>query len=532
MDATDGVGAAGRPDVVGAVAEDGAVRAWADLLRRHRAVVALVVLLCVAAAAVAEAVRPDRYTATAQVATSASLSADGSSVPDQRPVADEVRVATSDLLVGQVRSGLGSGATLDADAEEGSTVLSLSATAAGPAAAAEAANAYAAAYVQLRRATAVEQNADAVGALEEALTEVDIALSTATPAQSLALIDQRTALERARTALVVEGALAQQGEARVVAPAQPPTTDGVLAWPWVLLAAAAAGAVIGVAVAAVLDALDRRAHAPEVLAAAAAHHGAPVPVLAVLPGRDGGPLPSRTLRSAVLLPEHGDGSAVVHLTSAAADDGATAVALGLAMSSGAAGHRTVLALVAPQDDDLPGALLGPRPGGGAAPPPEERAAPPLGWLAADLVDAPRVRVLRPTPQEREVLRAGGVDLRRVTGDLRGTADVVVLLTPPVLSSPEAVEVAGAADTTVLVAGLHSTEVGAVRRAAALLSAVGARVDGLVVTDPTASGPEPVSRVEHLQPSEGGRGAAEDLQVDGPDRGATAPHRAGLPATQR
>ncbi|GAA2725115.1 hypothetical protein [Cellulomonas aerilata] len=514
--------------------EDTALRAWVGVLRRRALLVVLVAVICTAVAGVALSRAEARYTAAAQVDVSAALAGGGAPAGNAPRVADEALIARSTQVVQRVQEQLSFDVELDAAADEGSTVLTLSATAATPDRAAAAANAYADAYVDLRRSAAVEQSETAFRALTDAIDELDARLVTATEAQRTALREQRSALEEARTALVVDEALARQGWARVIAPAQPPLDDDALPGPLLLAGAALIGLALGLVAAAVRDALDGSAHTAESLARALVVPTGEgdgrrrVRVLAVVPnagaamvsaalraGGAGVAAPLRLLRSTLLPTRRDAGPSVVHLTSTSTDDGAAVVACGLALALGASGHSTTLVEVTPAGADRVGPLLSLPPMAGprdsVRPEGEMPEAHDLGWWGDDAEVAPRVRVLRVASGVGEGDGDGPAPLDKLVGDLRTTADVVVLLTPPLLSSPEGLEVALSVDSTALVVRLSGTPVSSARHAAALLAAVGGTVDGAVAT-----GPEQTRTVVRPRPRRLLRGSGASVGAVGVD----------------
>jgi uncharacterized protein involved in exopolysaccharide biosynthesis len=231
---------------------------WVSLLRRHAVLVLAVALAFVSVAFVASLLSAPSYRASAEVLLSpvAESTSSGPGVV----AADEARLAGTDYVLSRAYARAGSDVTLEAAAEDGSNLLSLTATAATPARAAAAANAYADVYVELRSTQAAQQHRDDAAALTKALA----AAQAATPRDDA----QVQALTSARNDALVQAQLAQTSEARVVARALPPSSPSSAGTGTYVTVGAAVGLVLGLVLAGALDAVRRPARGPQPAAAA------------------------------------------------------------------------------------------------------------------------------------------------------------------------------------------------------------------------------------------------------------------------
>ncbi len=317
------------------------------VLRRRWLVIALSVLACIVVAVGKQASSTDRYTATASVAfgtsalSTAALEVDVGGDSPEREAATNVLVAQSPEVAAAVIRELGlsisPGDLLDAvqvAAAANANVLDISADAEDPATAARVANAFADQYIEFQAQTQINGIASA---------ERDLGLQLdALPEGS----PERAAIEASLQRLAQLRAVAN-GDARVIGRAAQPDSPSGLGVKTTALLGALIGLAIGLTVAFVLEAIDRRVETIDDF-----EREYRLQALAAVPqtafrrrravDRRGQLEPYRILRSAL------DFAAVTRtldsilVTSAMPGEGKTTVAVDLAQAIALAGRRVTL----------------------------------------------------------------------------------------------------------------------------------------------------------------------------------------------
>lgn len=317
------------------------------VLRQRWWIVLSAVLLCALAAAALSLSRPDRFTSSAKVLFGQSQLADQTlgiqrdSGQPERFAATQVLVATSPDVATRARRSLKSSMSVQqlidrvsVETSENADVLTFEATSRRPREAAEIANAFAAGYIDFNRDSELGQLRAQIGALQP---QIEARAAGSPERQSL---EER--LAQLQTLLA-----SADGGYQLIGRAEPsdersspqPRRDIVLG---VLL-----GAVLGVALAFLLDILDRRVRSAEqferiyrmrALASiphssftARTHHD-----------RVRGFEPYRILRNAIGYEELTRNLQAIMVTSAMPSEGKSSVAINLARTFALAGERVVL----------------------------------------------------------------------------------------------------------------------------------------------------------------------------------------------
>ena len=478
---------------------------WRPVRRRWWLVAATVVLL-VGFAAASSVLSEDRYRAEAEVLVGRPGEGRGDAVLN-RELADQAEIAEGSAVVADATEELGYEPDVDAEARRESDLIVIAVRSEDPDAAAEAANAVADAYVERRRSGAADEGevtpAAAVAQvsglveprradIEARIAEIDASIPSG-GALDPALAEERDALAAELDELDgIDEALtdAQLGltvlgsGADVTTRAEPPSipeSGGTLRNVAVAgVLGAILGALLALAVDRMVDTIGDEADAElvsgglRVLGAVPRH-----PSLASAPGL----APSG---SAVVEVHRGIGAAlstdepsVVLLTSPDAGAGKTTTAANLAAALARTGAR---ALAMDADLRRPGLAraIGVESTGGLAAALDGRA------LDELLVTAPGVPSLSVLPAGQAgpeaVERLGAPEARSLLRSLGERFGVVVVDTPPVNLTSDALYLSAAADAVVLVVRARHTKRKAVRKALGRLDQVGVEVRGVVVTD--------------------------------------------------
>lgn len=459
------------------------------VLRRRWLVIALSVLACVVVAVGKQASDADRYRATASVAfgtsalSTAALQVDISGDSPEREAATNVLVAQSPEVAAAVVDALGLPMSpsdlLDAvqvAAAANANVLDISADADTPAMAARVANAFADQYIAFQAGTQLAGIANA----ERDLTAQLQALPAGSP--------ERAAIDASLQRLAQLRAVAN-GDARVIGRAAPPDAPVGLGLTTTALLGGIIGLAIGLAVAFVLEALDRRVESIDdfereyrLQALAAVPHHAFRRRLAVDRRRDLEPY--RILRSAL------DFAAVTRtldgilVTSAMPAEGKTTVAVDLAQAIALAGRRVTLVELDlrrptfadhfdldPRGEGVTTALLDPH-------------RPPRDLIVSPLPDVPDLGVLPAgplPPNPAELLSSQA--LRDLLAELNDGETTLVIDAPPLNPVADAHELLSnpSVHGALIVARERKTTRDQVRQARATLDRHVVQLLGLVVT---------------------------------------------------
>lgn len=469
---------------------------WGQVARRRKRLVLTCVVLALALAALGLVRSGTNYAARATVALGTPVEEGPAAGPDADEEAD---LAVGRAFTEQVLAGLPEGVVLTAE-PRGSRALLFEAVAGDPDTAVAAVTAHAKAYVDARLATARAQYDASAESLAQAMAAVDAQLGQALPAERALLEAQRNAYGQTRQQLLVRRELAVGAGPRVIEP--PARPSGAESRPVLAhaLIALTAGLVVGLALAAVVDARDDRVRDRATLAAAARRAPRPPAVHAVPTLRRRGaavagdePAPDPVLAASgssagdwyaqlrLELDGLGQGSTVLQVTSCVEDDGALEVSYNLAAAFARSGHRAAVLRLDGRGTPLrsPGVQMGPV----RTTVSSTRAlleGVPVEHALAATGEQPRLFVIEDDGQRAPVDAFGTAGADTFFEDLRTHVDVVVVLTRPVLPYPEPLAVSRHADAVVLVARAGVTRRRDLVRAMDALTAVGSRVGALVL----------------------------------------------------
>jgi polysaccharide biosynthesis transport protein len=520
-------------------------RAWQYLqgIWRRRVAILLAVLVIVGFSMVISSSRSTVYRATAEVLVQTGgveVALDPGTRPrtdPERLVETELRILASPAVKDAVRIALGEVPEVSAHPAGDADVIAIDAEAGGAERAATIANAYADAYVSVRR----QQTDDAASAatteiqkrVQELQSQIDVVQGAARDpltAQQAALREQLGRLQLLRAV--------KSGAAQVVTSAAMPTSPVAPRPGHTGLVAGFFGLLLAVAVAALLEKMDDSLRTKDQLQRVAG-----VPVVGTIPtvGNFGSSRPTvvslttprspateayRTLRTAVqFLPL--DGVTMIQVTSPTAGDGKTTTLANLGVALARAGQQVALVccdLRRPKlheffgmtnDIGFTSVLLGKVP---------------LSAALQQVPDQDRLYVLAsgplpPNPSELLSSRRA----REVLGSLRAEADVVLIDSPPVLPVSDAMIIAGLVDITLLVCAADRTSTRDVIRAVEQLRQVEAPLVGAILNGAGA------------ESAYGGKYGYEALDAAGADGGrppagkakaAKAPPRSSVPKPPR
>jgi non-specific protein-tyrosine kinase len=491
------------------------LRRFLRTLRRRRLLIALVALGMTAVALVVSTLSTPMYRASAEIVVQPDS---GQSVFDQAgsssaptgSVETEIRVVQSDPVRRAAAEALGGAAKVSATRVGETEVMRITAVESSPRRAADVANAYARAYVDLRKSQAIgdvnaasEQIRSKISSLQVEIDALDRRLSQASAQERAAveasvgprytsLITEQGLLSQKLNSLQVDAAL-KTGGVQLVREADVPTEqaspkpvrDGI--------AALIAGLVLGVGVAFLRDHLDDSVATKGDLVAAAPE----TPVLGVVPvlkewsvarafashqSPDEASAAAveayRTLRTSIQLLGVDRPLRTLQVTSPGAGEGKTTVLANLGLALSAGGQRTVLVdcdlrrprlhevFGIPNDVGMSSVLTGDISpldvvqqvsGGGS-----------LYVVTAGPVPTNPVELLLSK-------RAS-----KVMFELEGEFETVLVDSPPVLAVTDAVLLAAWVDATLLVARARRTGRRAVDEALERLGQVNARIAGMIL----------------------------------------------------
>lgn len=513
------------------------LRDYLQVLGRRWKYVALAVVVVAGVALVASLTQSPRYRAHAEVlirqpATAASLdTATGSFTA--RSLANEVRQAEATAVIDATRATVGDEPSLSVRSDADADVLNFVAESESPELAAEAANTYAASFINERRDSLVaeylasgaviqERVADLereIGELDEERADAEAAVTP--PAEDdpdaqaayqaelnriaaefdrrLASLDaQRVRYLELLDNLTLSAQLAQGSGAQIIRPAEVP--DGPFEPTTIrnVVLALVVGLILGVGAAFLVEYLDTTLRNPDDLEAATGG----LPTLATVPELASWKAPSTThiisvedpnsvyaesyrgLRTSVQFLGIDRTISAVALTSPGPGEGKTTTATNLAVVAARAGQRVVLVdcdlrkprvhefFGLPNDVGFTTVLLG------------ETS---LDVAAHRPVDEPGLVVIPsgPVPPDPSELLAGK-RARSLLSSLAAQADLVIIDSPPVLAVTDPRILAGIVDGMILVASVGRTDRNHVAQAVEQLRLVDAPLLGTVLNRQEAS----------------------------------------------
>jgi non-specific protein-tyrosine kinase len=485
------------------------IRDYVNVLRRRKAIVIVAVAVTLGVAIVASIVQTPVYEAEARVLLNTDQNSNlfdtnnNSSSDPGRVAATEVEVVQSAPVAQAVQKAIGISPSISAGVVGDTNVLSIKARNTNAATAAKIANAYANAYVDVKRkervndllatSSQVQSKIDDIG---KQITALDASATTpqaqADAAQQRdALFSQQATFRQTLAQLQVETATASGG-AQLVTPA---VASGSPVEPKPLRSIALAlalGLVLGISVAFGVEYLDDSIKGMEDLERA----GDGAPVIAVIPrfgeARERGAAlvtrsrqtsaaaeAFRSLRTSVQFMGLDAPMRIVQVTSPNAAEGKTTTVANLGVAIAGTGTRVVIIdfdLRRPRlheifeltnDKGFTSVLLGQVDLNDAL-----REIPGTHGMARVLTSGP----LPPNPSE--LLSSPRV--QKLIDEVAERVDVVILDTPPVLPVTDALVVSRCVDAVLLVTAAGTTTRRVAQRAVELLRQVGAPLRGLVL----------------------------------------------------
>jgi len=491
------------------------VRDYVNVLRRRKLIVIVAVAVTLGVAILASVLQTAVYEAEARVLLSPD-SNDSLFNPNSNASSDPGRVAATEVEVVQstpvaqaVQKAIGISPSINASVVNNTNVLSIKARNTNAATAAKIANAYANAYVEVKRTQRVDgllanaaQVQSKIDDIAHQISALDAQVANAPPAQRAqveadaqqqrdALFSQQATFRQTLAQLQVETATASGG-AQLVTPA---ITPGSHVEPKPLRSAALAvalGLVLGITVAFGVEYLDDSIKGMEDLERA----GDGAPVIAVIPRfgearARGAALVTRSrqtsaaaeafrsLRTSVQFMGLDAPMRIVQVTSPNAAEGKTTTVANLGVAIAGTGTRVVIIdfdLRRPRlheifelsnDNGFTSVLLGRVDLNDAL-----REIPGTHGMARVLTSGP----LPPNPSE--LLSSPRV--QKLIDEVAERVDVVVLDTPPVLPVTDALVVSRCVDAVLLVTAAGTTTRRVAQRAVELLRQVGAPLRGMVL----------------------------------------------------
>ena len=497
------------------------LRDYLRFLWRRRGLIALTVLAAVAASLVGSFLQPRSYSATADL-TLINQSFDPFTstttavvVNPDRTVQNEIGIIQSKTVRDKVRRAIGAAPSIQVSSQGQTNTIAITASAPEPEQAADIANAYARAYIDLKRDQAIGGIQGAVAQVQEKIDDFQRQINdldhmvASTPASQRAAVQQDIAPQRA--ALVAQqttyqqridqmqiGASLQNGGAQITSTATPPGSPSAPKPARSAILAFAVGLILGVAAALVFEYVDDSVRSKNDLERAMGG----LPALGLIPLVESwkshdravavtldaptSPVSEayRALRTSVQFLSVGNSTTVLEVTSPNPGEGKTTSVANLAVSMAQAGQRVCAVgcdlrrprlhafLGLPNDVGFTTVLTGESPLSAALQPVPGVEG--LHLLSAGVVP-PNPAELLVSDRAAEVFRA-----------LRARFDVIVVDSPPVLAVTDAAVLAPMADSVLLVANAGTTSRRALSRSVEVLTQVGAPVAGGVLNGATAS----------------------------------------------
>lgn len=420
----------------------------------------------------------------------------------QRTLSDAQQFAEGDAVERAATKALGRRVPVDVTTSASADLLIFTANSTNKVLASQAANAYAAAFIDTRRETQVSQYAQQVDSLENSISSLERKKAMLSPSdpqqpaiqQSIDALTQTIEQAQATSQLVGQlGPTVLRSATVPSSPSSPKTLQDVII-------GCVAGIAIGILLAFLVERFDDRIKSRTT--AEEATDG--VPVIATLPMvdawrnnpthglaflEDPSSLASeayRTLRTAVqFLLLESPRQRVVVITSSVAGEGKSTAAANLALSLATVGKRVILVSAdlrrpsvhklfdLPNDTGLTSVLVG------ACSTEAAIKSIPNEPLLSVMPSGP----IPPNPSELLALDKTAA----VMDELRSLADVVLLDCPPVTAVADSLTLAHYADTVLLLASVDTTSLRALRRASELLAQIKARASGIILNKVPATG---------------------------------------------
>ncbi|GMU79192.1 MAG: hypothetical protein AMXMBFR46_19850 [Acidimicrobiia bacterium] len=503
------------------------LRDYLRVLWRRKWTIIITVIVCVGAALTMSMTRSDVYSVGTKVLLERRLvdalfvptEQQGQGVDSERRRANEIQIMASPTVREQVKDKL----DRDPDPVEfvslpGTDVINIVARGADPKEIAETANTYAQTYLEVRTQLTVDELNQAAAQLQtrvdevnKQIADVDGSLIALPPAPQLTtpegrpltptdpriterntLLEQRAAYADEIKKMQVGVSVAQQGGAKVLAEALPPSKPINQTPTRNLLAGLAIGLVLGIALAFLREHLDDTVKTKD-----DAETATGLTVVGIVPSipewkkRDATPLISmmqprspaaeayRSVRTSIEFMSLDQPVGSVQVTSALAGEGKTSTLANLAVAFARAGQRVIVLccdLRRPRVHEFFGltnrvgftsVLLGDSPVGAAVQSASKDL--PIGLMASG--------PLPPNPAELLASKRA-VD---VVEELDRRCDLLLIDSPPVLPVTDALVISGLVDGVLLVANAGSSTKRGLKRATELLHQVEAPMIGTILT---------------------------------------------------
>jgi len=490
------------------------LRAYLSVFRRRRAIIAATVVLFVVLGLALAYLRMPVYTAEARVILRGRIAETASPVvvlgrDPARAMQTEIEVFKSQPIRDAVAKQLGSVPEATVRPVGQTDVISISASSAVARLAAEAANAYAVAYVDLRQQQAAADLDAAAQEVQPQIDELQGQIDEIAERIDDAPLPQRNELARAldpeRDALVErQGQLTERliqlrletrldgGGARVLSAAVPPQAPANASLAQHVVVALLLGLFTGLGVALLVDYFDdsiKTTSDVERLSGGVAVL-AEIPIVPGWKARNRVHLESiaepgsavaeayRTLRTAVQFLSVPSPIRLLQVTSAVPGEGKSTTVANLAVALASAGQRVIVVgcdLRRPRvheffgvanDVGFTSVLLG---------------STPLGGVLQRVPGVDRLRILASgplAPNPSELL--GSMRAAELFGELRGRADIVLVDSPPVLPVTDAALLGAHVDACLLTAVPGSSTAKELVRSLAILERVDVRILGFVL----------------------------------------------------
>jgi capsular exopolysaccharide synthesis family protein len=486
---------------------------YLGIIRRRYIVVGLAVVVCVLLGIGYGITRPDVYRSTSQIALPAPADAQ-TAVQVTEDVQTELLVVQSDLVAERAATALGGDVDdprdllshLAVEAPPEARVLVIVYTATTAEAAQAGAKAFSDGYIALKEDEQRKAIDDQVAKLDERIADLEDGIAQQN--EKLAAADpdsnEYANAERNRDDLA-----ANQGDLElertvvasesvdggtIITPARLPRQPRAKGLGRTVAAALAAGLVLGLAAAFVLDRLDTRVRgAADLQASIGVRSLGSIPVFPERFRHPGTALVTvhapggteadafRRLRTSVLLAVRESGARTLAITSSVADEGKTTVAANLAVAMAQGGRRVLLVSAdlrrggVDELFDLPSApgltdLL-------------------LGTATLDEVErkvGDLVVIAKGSPVENPTDLLGSEKMADAVEALAHGFDLVIFDTPPVLAVADVLVLAPRLDTTLLVVSLSQASTAQVSEAGTELTLAGARVLGAALNNDSDS----------------------------------------------
>lgn len=508
------------------------LRDYLSILRRRRWIVLGVTLAVVVLAVIATLMQAPAYRATARVlvqprSSDTLFNQTDTAIADQaRAIQTEIQVVESRPVQQAAQTKIGTFEKISAVAVGQTNVIGISATNRKPARAAEIANAYAEAYINVRRQQNVDDLLAAVAQIQQKITDLDKQIAASDPkdvTRRKALEDQQNAFKAKLDETQVAASL-QSGGVRLVNAASVPSAPYSPAPLRNAILALFLGGVIGTAVAFGFEYFDDSIKSSADLSRAVGNR---VPIRGLIPSVPGWRNPDdaiivsvadptapaseayRALRTSIQFLHLDKPGRVIQVTSASEGDGKTTTLANLGVTLANADQKVMLVcadLRRPRLHEFFGLQNT------------------AGFTSVVFGDVPLFDALQRVkrvpnlyllssgplaPNPSEVLNSQRA--RELLDALSAQFDYVLVDCPPILPVTDAAVLSPYVDATIVVAKAGSTTRNEMARAVELLQQVDAPISGLVLNGVTEVGTYKHYRYEAHSGSR--NGAAADNVTD-------------------